>query len=84
MNAAFKLLKEVENSGSKPIDGNTCREVIAENIRLREALGELHSLIDFDEPITDDKPMVFADATAINAAMKQARAALSHPKGTET
>lgn len=36
-NAAIKLLHEVERSAETPIDENTCREVIAENIRLREA-----------------------------------------------
>jgi hypothetical protein len=39
--AAFKLLKAVEASGSVPIDGNVCREAIAESIRFREALEEI-------------------------------------------
>jgi hypothetical protein len=41
MDAAFKLLKEAESSRTKPIDGNTCREVIAQHIKMREALEDI-------------------------------------------
>lgn len=41
------------------------------------ALKELHQLIDFEEPITNDKPMVFKNADAINDAMRNAYAVIA-------
>lgn len=57
----------------------------------RDALAELHTLIDFDTPLTDQSPWLFEDATDINAAFEKAYAAVclnriveqSQPEGKE-
>jgi len=53
------------------------RSVLAENERLRAALERLDLLLDFDSPVSDGLPVVFADTSEINLAFRQARAALA-------
>ena len=50
-----------------------------ENERLRaalDALRELHAYIDFEEPLSDDKPWIFEDPSGINEAFRQAYEAI--------
>lgn len=43
-------------------------------------LQNLHCLLDFDEPFSDEKPIVFEDPSEINAAFANARAFLAKHK----
>lgn len=50
-----------------------------ENERLRlalDALNELHLLLDFEEPLTTDKPWIFDDPSDINDAFRKAYTAV--------
>jgi hypothetical protein len=54
--------------------------------RLRAALDvlkELHTLLDFEEPLTDEKPWLFEDATDINAAFAKAYAVIVAERAIE-
>lgn len=54
----------------------------AERDGYRGALRELDAVLDFSEPASDDKPWIFEDWTALNAAFEQARQALSREAGS--
>lgn len=74
----LRLRQADENSQQRIAGSRIFKEAADEIERLRAALLDLHHLIDFAEPITSDKPMLFEDASAINDAMKQALAALTN------
>lgn len=77
--AAGELARlRAENERLFTENGRLANTLGADNLRLRAALRELHLLMDFDEPVTDDKPIVFGDASEINRAMKQAREAMGY------
>ena len=57
-------------------EGLLLKRIAARIEALEAMLRELNTLIDFEEPITDDKPMVFGDVSAINAVMAKAYAVL--------
>lgn len=56
---------------------DTDKRTITAAPAMRAALSELHALLDFEEECGDDKPLVFDDWSAINAAFKKAYAALN-------
>lgn len=67
--ATFKLLKAVENSREVPIDPNICREAIAENIQLREA-------IDAPTAFIADKPTALKSNGLVDELLSELRKAL--------
>ena len=59
------------------VNADDLRLLLAEHAARGAALEALDLLLDFDSPVSDGLPVVFADTSAINAAFVQARAVLA-------
>lgn len=56
-------------------------DALAIKDELLAALTALEAVLDFSEPASDDKPIIFDDWSALNKAFDAARVAIAHAEG---